>query len=962
MEDKSSLDIAQLLSNLLALRPGERARDILETGNADDILPDLIEEAGRCVIADLDRALSATQCLVELSDTLAGQRVRSQAHRARAQALAYANRLEEALATFHESIELAEQVGDSIAAAKARMSMLQVLDRLGRCDESIEAGEAARTAFLAEGETEWAAKADANLGVAHRVRNEPARALEHFDRAKAALASNPMSAAQLDSNRAEALLDLNEFSRAEEAFRTALQSFQTAGVTRAAALVEGNLADLMSRQGRLGGALYHFELARRHFEAQGADSDLARVARLQAEQAEALARSGLIDETFQAYSDAIPRLDEHGLTFEAARARTGLGLTLHRLRRNDEADATLAQAVAAFRSLKHDAGYARVRLVQGEIAMSRGDLGQADDFFNQALPLLHDQPAEEAVVRHYLAINALSRDDLSQTERLLKAAIDVAEQYNLAPLLADLHHTRAKLRLAQQRCDEALSDLRTAANQVERLRGSLQAERLRAAFLGQRADVYEDLVATLLADGDKPAAEEAFCTVEQAKSRALLDLVAGAIDVDALPGNESDDPTATRLLKQIAQLHGELNALYSRVEDMATPDRGLETMQRWRERVEQTERKLQTLEGRIAATRGLGGVFAPSIDLATTQQVLDPTTALIEYFIANDRLIGFVVRANSMQTFTGLAPLADLSEQIELLQFQIGRAVAQVAGGSLDSDTTLIRDAQRELADLYAILIEPLAGALHDANKLIIVPHGPLHAVPFHALHDGERYLIEEYEISYSPSASLLQYFGKLPSQQSQPHREQFHVVLGFADEIAPHIDEEVRCVAQTLGNAHLFVGESATKANLAAAARDATIVHLACHARFTPDAPLSSGLKLADGWMTVRDLYSLQLNAPLVVLSGCDTAAAVIGQADELIGIIRGFVAAGASALVMSLWTLNDDTAKITVANLYQLWHNGSRGRRMTLPAALRSAQCEMLKTRPHPVFWAPLVLVGIP
>ena len=961
MVDKSSVDITKVLSNLLASPPDEQARDVVKLGEADDVLCELIDEAGRWVIADLERALRATQSLVDLSDALAGRRVRGQARRARGQALAYASRYEEARKMFCESIELAEQANEPVAAARARMSMLHVLDRLGRADESIATGEAARAAFLAAGETEWAAKADANLGVAHRVRNDPATALLHFERARAVLASDPISAAQLDSNRAEALLDLNEFAQAEEAFRSALQAFNAAGVTRAAAIVEGNLADLMSRQGRLNRALYHFELARRHFEADGAKSDLARIARLQAEHAEALARAGLVNETFETYRDAVPKLDEHGLTFEAARARTGFGQALHRLGRDEEADAALVQAAAAFSSLQHDAGYARVRIVQGELAMSRGDVSRAEEFFAEALPLLHDRPAEEAVVRHHLANVALAGNDLPRTAALLEPAIDVAQQYNLAPLLADLHHTRAKLRIAQKRTDAALSDLRTAVNQVERLRGSFQADRLRAAFLGERTGVYEDLVAILLAGDGPGSTDEAFNTVEQAKSRALLDLVAGAVDVDTLTPDDSDDPSATRLVQQIGQLNRELNALYSRVEDMAPSDRGPETLRRWRDRVEQTERKLQTLEGRVAATRGLAGVYAPSFDLAAAQRLLDPTTALIEYFIANDELIAFVIRADTIQAFAHLASAPDVIEHVELMQFQIGRAVGRTTSPSSD-DTALVQDVRRELADLYAILIDPLAGSLHGISRLIIVPHGPLHAVPFHALHNGDRYLIEDYEISFSPSASLLQYLQVTPSAGPHRGREQTSVVLGMADAAAPHIDDEVRCVAEALGNARVLRGESATSKNLARESRQASIIHLACHARFSPDAPLSSGLKLADGWMTVRDLYRLRLNAPLVVLSGCDTACSAIGGADELVGLIRPFVAAGASALVMSLWTLNDDTAQKMIASMYTLWHNGGQQGKVNLGAALRRAQCRMMKTRPHPAFWAPFILVGRP
>ena len=129
-------------------------------------------------------------------------------------------------------------------------------------------------------------------------------------------------------------MELNRFSEAETAFHAALQAFEDAGVGRACAIVEGNLGDLMSRQGRLDRALYHYERARRKFEADQAAGDLAR---LEAEQAEALAGAGLLTQAAESYSVALPELGEHprkGATNEL-HTTTFLGL-VHGLERTGE--------------------------------------------------------------------------------------------------------------------------------------------------------------------------------------------------------------------------------------------------------------------------------------------------------------------------------------------------------------------------------------------------------------------------------------------------------------------------------------------------------------------------------------------------------------------------------------------------------------------------------------------------
>ena len=939
------------VSQLLRLPRDERERRLTEAGDPDEVLTKLADQADRWVIDDLPRALDATAMLVELADTSGAETTRARARRAQAQALAYANRFDDALRTLAESVKLAESAGDESSAVQARLAMVHALARLGRYDDAIEAGQAAYESFSRSGQAVWAAKAAANLGVVHRMKDDPAAALAHFERARPALQSDPVSLAQLDSNRADALLELNRFAEAESAFNAALEAFEQAGMSRGAAIVEGNLADLMSRQGRLERALHFFERVRGRFEADGAEGDLAR---LEAEQAEAFAAAGMREQAAESYAAALPRLERHGMALDAARARMGLGRVQAQMRRYDEAHAALSAAHEAFSKLENAAGVARVRLRQGELALARGESEQAGELLEEALRLLEGRPAEAAVARQHLAAMALASSDLDRAERLLEAAVATARQAALTPLLADLLHGRAKLRLAQQRPDLAREDLRAAVAAVERVRGSLQADRLRSAFVESRTAVYEDLVAALLDSDESDRTAQAFATVEQAKSRALLDLVAGAVASATLLPESAGNGSAARLVQQVVAARGELNALYSRIVE---PDAAVTAG--WTQEVEACERRLQTLESRLAVARGLGGLFAAPVDLASAQRLLDPDTALLEYFIAGEEVLAFVVGRETVAVFRHLVSRAVLADHVELTRFQIERAVSYDAGQVL-ADARLLADAQRELGDLHTFLVEPLAEALEGVKRLVVVPHGPLHAIPFHALFDGKRYLIESFEMTYAPSASLMRHLERGGLAASQ--RGARGLILGVADDAAPRIEAEVRAVAASLPSAKTFVGPEATWARLSREAPTADLVHLACHGRFTPHRPLSSGVKLGDRWMTVRDLYELKLDGAVVVLSGCDTGRTVVGGGDDLVGLVRGFFAAGASALLMTLWPLHDETAEILVASIYKLWQNRGKeaGAAPNLAAAVQTAQRRLLQAHPHPVFWAPFVLVG--
>jgi CHAT domain-containing protein len=133
-------------------------------------------------------------------------------------------------------------------------------------------------------------------------------------------------------------------------------------------------------------------------------------------------------------------------------------------------------------------------------------------------------------------------------------------------------------------------------------------------------------------------------------------------------------------------------------------------------------------------------------------------------------------------------------------------------------------------------------------------------------------------------------------------------------------------------------------------------VLHLACHGNFRVDNPLFSSLQLGDGWLTVRDVYGLDLrNCELVTLSACETGVSALMPGDEWIGLARGFFSAGAPSLLVSQWAVDDEATAAFMLIFYSSLLGGARP-----GAALRYAQCQMAEKHPHPYFWAPFVLLG--
>ena len=259
-------------------------------------------------------------------------------------------------------------------------------------------------------------------------------------------------------------------------------------------------------------------------------------------------------------------------------------------------------------------------------------------------------------------------------------------------------------------------------------------------------------------------------------------------------------------------------------------------------------------------------------------------------------------------------------------------------------------------------MLAPLAAEIQGAARLVIVPHNALHYVPFQALYDGEAYLCEHQEISYLPGANVLRYCqpAAVPAGGSVPASSCNLLAVGHSYQgRLPFTLQEAEMIAGMWGGQTLLE-EQATLGELRRRALDCRILHLAAHGDFRPDNPLFSGLALADGWLTTLDIFNLRLSSALVTLSACQSGRSVVGGGDELLGLMRSFLAAGASALVSTLWAVEDRSTAQLMANFYGYLAQGLRK-----GAALRQAQLDLMHdphegAYRHPYFWAPFFLVG--
>ncbi|MCG6535528.1 MAG: CHAT domain-containing protein, partial [Syntrophales bacterium LBB04] len=229
----------------------------------------------------------------------------------------------------------------------------------------------------------------------------------------------------------------------------------------------------------------------------------------------------------------------------------------------------------------------------------------------------------------------------------------------------------------------------------------------------------------------------------------------------------------------------------------------------------------------------------------------------------------------------------------------------------------------------------------------------------FNALHDGNTYFIERFSIRILPSASVIKYL-----QAKKSAKLTGILVFGNPDLGDPALDlayaqNEAIAVAGSRPLSKVFLRKEATETAFKKYESRFNFIHFATHGQFNTDAPLKSAILLAkdaesDGMLTVDKLYSMRLDADLVTLSACETGLGKVANGDDVVGLTRGFLYAGSSSIVASLWKVDDLATSQLMTRFY------SEIQKTDKREALRTAQMETKKKYPHPYYWASFQLTG--
>jgi CHAT domain-containing protein len=846
------------------------------------------------------------------------------------------------------------------------------------------------------------------IGTAYEALGEGARALETYDQASAAyrLAGDPRGEATVFNRRGRTLYAEERVGDALASFQKALEIFQSVGDLHGQATSLNGLGAAFENAGRTGEAISAYDRAstlwKQIHNLKSETSTLLNLGQVYLSQDKR-------EEARDALEEVRKFAEQEGALDLLAISLSYLGDLDQRDGRVAEARANLERALELQKQAGDEQGQAMTLSNLGAALIKGGDLQGASKAIQESLALsrkLGDSRAVGTALTHLGRVHfarqedqeavARNREAFALFHRLEDRQGMALAHYGVARSLArlgDLEGARQEI----EQCLALYEDLRTEAPGLE----------FRAAYFASRQHYWDLYIDTLmrLADRQPKGGFEklALQAAERRRARSLLDSLTetrAKAELEADPG----------LAAEIQDVRGRLSLAEAKRMDLAiAADAGGDEAS-----VREVESSIRTLLNRLDVIRTrmrehkprLAALTRPdTLEVPEIQKLLDPDSLLLVYSLGEERSFLWTVSQRSVEShvLAGRAQIETTARQYLDLQ----QSAIQAREGARER-------VARALSDLVLKSARDRMGHFH---RLVIVGDGALQSIPFAPLPDpveeedaaGQpRLLVEGHELVHLPSVSVFSLLRQRESRGRKPmERLRMAVIadpvfrpddprvqggaapatssplpddlnrsvrdLGLDQlERLPYTREEAESILAMVKRGDTFRAydfEAAPELLTQGKLRDYHILHIATHSLLNSRQPELSGIvfSLVDpsgvsrrerGFLRLHEIYDLDLNASLVVLSSCETGAGKDLRGEGLLGITRGFLAAGVPQLVVSLWKVEDQsTAELMKRFYHQLLERGQ-----SPAAALRQAQLSMLREPrwSHPRNWAGFVFVG--
>jgi CHAT domain-containing protein len=809
-----------------------------------------------------------------------------------------------------------------------------------------------------------------------------------------------------------AQMDLGEFRHAMENASASLAAATKSGDRSRQATARVIFGDARFYGGDFAGALGEYRLVYDGYRASGQTLDAARQLKNIGIALHSLGRweeaADALESAARTLRDANQALDASSALENLGRSYLLLGDTTRGFRALQEAVA-LAQETREARPLAHALlRFATVYLESGFYEKSVPPLRKAYEIFQR----LH-APMEQSWALSLIAESLLRLGRFDEAILAEKSALEVSEgclgsagAHNIARLgsfyldrdvpLALSYLESAMVRLERGSypvewwllaelgkahgrlgdLDRAVDFYGRAIENLESARSRIVSERYRGTFFRQHQSVYRELLGLLWARHERdPAgadAERAFEVAERAKGRSLVDAIRESRE-------RLGEPKEAGLAGDEERIRGEIASLERHLLDPGTAAASREGI------LEQIDRKeaelaLAVSELRRRDPRYASLLYPQPVSVQEARSLVDATTALVAYFEAEDHLFVFLLTPDRLRFVRLETPPSAAASRVQgylELMAEEGGALSRVIGRRL-----------------YLDLVAPFRSWLpENVSNLVIAPDGVLNYLPFETLLDGDRYLLERFNVAYVPSATVLRELRGAATEElsndaadllmfanpdspgtavagaaasAGARTRALYESEGLSIPPIPYTGIEARFLRRIVNSgSRVYTGKDATEQRVKAASLNRfRVVHFATHGLVSQRWPARSALLLAagadgveDGLLTVPEISRLHLASDLVVLSACRTARGQFLAGDGVQGLARAFFHAGSRAVLASLWDVDDDRTAVLMRRFYEQLERG-----LSQAEALRAAKLSMIReaSTSAPRFWAGFILSG--
>lgn len=866
----------------------------------------------------------------------------------------------------------------------------------------------ARAAFQAVDLPIDAALCDLWLAQMYRNLNDFVRARDLFASSRATFLENGHGfyAASCELSLGWAEWGLNHFDTALDWLERARDYFQRAGAESEVSSCEINIAGIQSE-------LYRFDLAlpilQHALEMARASGRRKKAAVCLESMAWAYDRQGRYAEAIEYYLSARQEFDKEGMLERIVTCDLFLGRVYFNLGQNARALKALDAVVETARGGMFSSYRAEAEMYRGQVLLARGQtvparraLMSARRRFEKIGQSLYAAFCDRWIATTYARNPSRAAKHLRAARRVLNAEGQIVESAvcdltqgeleigwgEWAHAQRHLHRAREILREScpdlSWRADYGLGQIASARKQktaalehrldaifaITNIRAGLELEQWSNDLFRARQSVFTETL-KLAVDEREPTA--ALRVIEASKAQLLMNAVMRKdwrtlASVRQSAEAQTLEQQERELRRELAGLRGQLSVQVGQTQaNLLRSGESVRLLSAQKLRkLHETSEAYEAVVARLRLMRrGLSGVPAlAAFSLDAFREMANARwgqnwTAL-DYYLAGGKLTTVSIDSETIRVETTALSRYDrfilnacTSTQSDLRELvYLGTLHGQPAPGT-----------GRDYLQALAEKLVPTELRIHEQERVVIVsPHGALHHLPFHALRQGDAFLLDHLTFVYTPALQTLIQLHQ--NAASAPKAEEVLLVglddFGARAQPLRHTAQEIDALDSGIkGNVTKLWQADATRKqfmdwNKVGRLAKFDVLHLATHAVLDGSAPHYSRIFLDDEDLTVLDVMDLQLDARLVTLSACSTALGKGGAGDEILGMVRAFLYAGARALVASLWEVDDKSTGALMQNFYANMFSDS-------PAgALRAAQLKMRQDGLAPYYWAPFTMIG--